>query len=166
MATVIVREGCLLVRGRASTSSWPLAQVIWLQASGHQTRLHTTGGAELVGVTLASFAHWLPRDGFLRINRSIIVNRRHVASSTTGSRGSVEIALSDGTRLMGVNHRSPRRFTNSPVHVCGSPHLDVSPAPAFASSRLHQRGSPLQGGQAWGLFAKEQPSSGSPACRR
>lgn len=107
MAKVIVREGCLLVRGRASTLSWPLTQVIWLQASGHQTRLHTAAGAELVGVTLASFAHWLPRDGFLRIHRSIIVNRRHVKSALAGVRGRMELVMSDGTKLTGPQSGSP-----------------------------------------------------------
>ena len=102
MAAVIVKDGCVLVRGRAATSSWPLAQVIWLQASGRQTRLHTAGGAEVVGVALASFAHRLPRDRFLRISRSIIVNRRHVKSASPGVRGKLQLVMSDGTKLAGI----------------------------------------------------------------
>lgn len=102
MAAVTVKEGCLLVRARAATSSWPLAQVIWLQARGHQTRLYTAGGAEVVGAALASFAHWLPRDRFLRINRSIIVNRRHVQAALPGLRGRLQLEMSDGTKLFGL----------------------------------------------------------------
>jgi len=107
MATLIVTEGCVLVRGRASTASWPLAQVIWLQANGHQTRLHTVVGAELVGVALAAFAHWLPRDRFLRINRSIIVNRRHVKAASSGARGKLQLVMSDGTKLTGTQNGNP-----------------------------------------------------------
>lgn len=101
MAAVIVREGELLVRRRGAPVSLPLSRIIWLQASGHQTRLHTVSGTELVAAGLASFAHWLPRDQFTRVNRSVIVNRRHVRSAVSGVRGPKELLLSDGTRLVG-----------------------------------------------------------------
>lgn len=102
MATVIVRQGELRLRRGGATLSWSLSRFIWLQASGHKTRLHTLNGTELVSAGLASFAHWLPRDQFARINRSVIVNRQHVRSTMSGVRGRKEVLLSDGTRLIGT----------------------------------------------------------------
>lgn len=113
MATVIARDGQLIVRQRESLSGWPLSHIVWLQADGHRTQLHLIRETCVLPVGLAALAHGLPRDQFQRINRSLIINRRHVKSVTPGTRGRVHFVMSDGTALAGLAASSSTWLRNN-----------------------------------------------------
>jgi DNA-binding LytR/AlgR family response regulator len=77
MATLKVQAGHLIVQRRNEQTRWRFEDILWLEARGHRTKLHARDGAHLIAAGLAAFVHWLPRDRFQRLNRSLLVNREH-----------------------------------------------------------------------------------------
>ena len=101
MASMRSKDGTLTVRHRGEDSHWHLADILWLESRNHHTCLHLRGGEELIHANLVSVEHWLPRDQFWRINRSMIVNRRQVCTVTPKTHGDFTVALNDSTLLPG-----------------------------------------------------------------
>lgn len=83
-----------------------LADVQWLRASGNYVELHAPGKTYLYRETLSKLEQQLDAEQFVRIHRSIIVNRRSVRELRPLQGGDYEVALSDGERLrLSRSHR-------------------------------------------------------------
>lgn len=83
-----------------------LADVQWLRASGNYVELHAPGKTYLYRETLSKLEQQLDPQQFVRIHRSIIVNRRSVRELRPLQGGDYEVALVDGERLrLSRSHR-------------------------------------------------------------
>jgi two-component system, LytTR family, response regulator len=71
----------------------------WIEADGNYVRLHAGGSSHYVRETLASLESQLPREKFMRISRSIIVNLDRVKELQPLFYGDYEVILQDGSRL-------------------------------------------------------------------
>ncbi len=76
------------------------AAMRWIGAADNYLEVHFAGRTDMVRMTMRQAEQRLARAGFVRIHRSIIVNRAVVAHVSTGVRGA-EVVLDDGTRLPG-----------------------------------------------------------------
>jgi DNA-binding LytR/AlgR family response regulator len=56
------------------------ADIICIEARDNQSTIHTTGEDVEVGKTLMRFEKVLPSDIFIRVNRSLIINKNYVDS--------------------------------------------------------------------------------------
>lgn len=70
----------------------------WISAADNYLEVHYPGRTAMVRMTMESAQRRLERAGFVRIHRSIIVNRAHVSAIVPGDRGP-EVLLEDGQRL-------------------------------------------------------------------
>lgn len=75
------------------------SDIRFLQAQGNYVDIVCTHGRMTVRKSLASLQSDFPRDGFIRIHRSFVVNRTAVRQLHRSCTGRPEILLSDGTRL-------------------------------------------------------------------
>jgi hypothetical protein len=74
------------------------SQIYLLTSENYYTRLTTSEGTFLMRKPLKSYEALLPKDGFLRIHRSAIVNVEQVAELARGSGHSLEVVMKDGSR--------------------------------------------------------------------
>jgi len=74
------------------------AAIFWIQAADNYLELHAAGGVSIRRVTMREAAALLGPHGFVRIHRSFIVNRRHVAAVVQGKSGPAVQTL-DGALL-------------------------------------------------------------------
>jgi two-component system LytT family response regulator len=111
MASIRSKDGILTVKRSGEVRHWELADILWLEASDHHTRLCLARGEEVIRANLVSFEHWLPRSQFRRISRSVIVNRRRVRAVKEKLRGDFEVTMDDGSRLAG-SRNCRARFHN------------------------------------------------------
>lgn len=75
-------------------------ELLFAEASGNYTRINTTAGLLLPGMTFTSFAGLLPAGQFLRVHRSFVVNKSKI-SHIEGNRifvGSHEIPIGSNYR--------------------------------------------------------------------
>jgi hypothetical protein len=72
--------------------------VDWVKAAGNYLELHTGGRCDLVRKTLTRFASE-GADRFLRIHRSVLVNRDRIAGLEQRPRGRLVLRLRDGRTL-------------------------------------------------------------------
>ena len=78
----------------------PLADVYWIEASGNYSRVHVKKRAHLVTKTLAALVRGgLDPDVFVRVHRSVIVNRRRISTIESLRRGDANLVLCDGTNV-------------------------------------------------------------------
>lgn len=103
MATLKIQAGHLVVQRRDEQTRWRFEDILWLEARGHHTKLHARDGAHLIAAGLAAFVHWLPRDRFQRLNRSVVVNREHARLIPPGR--SVGPSAPDAGRDSGTESR-------------------------------------------------------------
>lgn len=75
-------------------------EIVWIEAAGNYSRLHTATGAHLIRGTLAGLEARLDPARFARIHRSHIVNLDQVQSMHPWSHGDWLVRLHDGTELM------------------------------------------------------------------
>jgi DNA-binding LytR/AlgR family response regulator len=77
--------------------------IIFVEAAGNYVELHQTGKAQplLLRGTLNEFEMRLKANDFVRVHRSRLINRRHIASHTGTSSGDLRITLADGRELAG-----------------------------------------------------------------
>jgi two-component system LytT family response regulator len=80
-------------------------QVRWLEAFGNYVRLTVGGRAFLLRETVGAIVARLDPRAFVRINRSVVVNLRHVESVRHQDNGQSEFRLAGGVVL-----RSSRRY--------------------------------------------------------
>jgi DNA-binding LytR/AlgR family response regulator len=97
-----------------------LADINWLEAVDDCVALHAGRLTHLLRETLDAVATKLPRDRFLRISSSALVNRAQIKELRPLSQGRCRVLLLNGTRLtfmrshlfarQGETHRAPRRL--------------------------------------------------------
>jgi two-component system LytT family response regulator len=71
----------------------------WIESDGNYVRLHVGDSSHYVRETLASLESQLPREKFMRISRSIIVNLDRVKELQPLFYGDYAVILHDGSRL-------------------------------------------------------------------
>lgn len=77
------------------------ADILFLEAAGNYVEVHTATGMHLVRGTLAAWEQKLSKLGFMRIHRSRIVNRSHIAALQSTGSGDFEVTLTGGRKLPG-----------------------------------------------------------------
>lgn len=90
----------ILVRRGEEAMLLRTAEIVWIEAAGNYSRLHTAGDSHLVRGTLAGLEARLDPARFARIHRSHIVNLDQVRSLHPWSHGDWLLRLHDGTELM------------------------------------------------------------------
>lgn len=81
--------------------------VDWLEAAGNYVKLHVGPETFLVRATLTSFEERLDPDAFLRVHRSIIVQKARIRELEPLLQGDYVLILADGTRVTtGRSYRS------------------------------------------------------------
>lgn len=74
----------LPVGGRGGVSLVDVDSVMFLEAEGHYTRVHTPDGQRFCQLSFAELVRRLDPAGFLRVHRSYIVNLRHAEAIERG----------------------------------------------------------------------------------
>ncbi len=75
------------------------SEVEWLESAGNYVVLHCGRDRHVVRETLIQLEQKLDPEDFVRISRSSMVRIDRIRSLVTGSNGSPEIVLRDGTHL-------------------------------------------------------------------
>ncbi|MGQ0648797.1 MAG: LytR/AlgR family response regulator transcription factor [Gemmatimonadaceae bacterium] len=84
-----------------------IADFDWIEAAGDIVRIHSGRLVYEHRATLTQLEHRLPRDRFVRIHRSTIVNTERIAEFQPWFQGDWIVVLADGTRLQsGKSYRS------------------------------------------------------------
>ena len=71
----------------------------WIESDGNYVRLHAGGNSHYVRETLGALESQLPREKFMRISRSVIVNLDRVKELQPVFYGDYAVILNDGSRL-------------------------------------------------------------------
>jgi two-component system, LytTR family, response regulator len=71
----------------------------WIEAAGNYVRLNASGESHLLRETMSRVEARLPRERFLRIHRSAIVNLEAVRELVPTPRGDLVVVLRSGKRL-------------------------------------------------------------------
>ena len=74
-------------------------EIEWIEAAGNYVRLNALGQSHLLRDTLSGVESKLPRDRFLRIHRSAIVNLEAVRELVPSPHGDFVVVLKSGKRL-------------------------------------------------------------------
>ena len=88
------------------TSEVPTEQVVFMAADGNYVRLHTSAAVLEIRETMSGMTSKLDPAQFLRVHRSFIVNRSHVASVLRKEGAATSVVLSNGTEIpVGPHYR-------------------------------------------------------------
>lgn len=90
--------------------------VLFVEAAGNYVEFHTAGRTHLVRATLAAWESRLAAHGFVRVHRSRLVNRAHIAAFKPTPSGDLEITLTDGRVISGS-----RRYRDALEHAGAAP---------------------------------------------
>lgn len=74
-------------------------EIEWIEAAGNYVRLNALGQSHLLRDTLSGVESKLPRERFLRIHRSAIVNLEAVRELVPSPHGDFVVVLKSGKRL-------------------------------------------------------------------
>lgn len=97
-APALNRDGFVARLGSGGYKLIPLEEVEWIDAQGNYARLHTAGGTYMVRETMAALSGRLdPR--FVRIHRSVIVDRTRIARIQNCPHGAYRIILASGDEV-------------------------------------------------------------------
>ena len=97
----------IVVRSRSRILFLDVAEVTWLEAFGNYVRFHTVGEVYTVRGTLTSFEKELDPARFVRIHRSMIVNRDVIREVHSRRTGDFTLVTSGGEQLtLSRNFRS------------------------------------------------------------
>lgn len=97
----------IVVRSRSRILFLDVAEVTWLEAFGNYVRFHTVGEVYTVRGTLTSFEKELDPARFVRIHRSMIVNRDVIRELHSRRTGDFTLVTSGGEQLtLSRNFRS------------------------------------------------------------
>ena len=91
-----------------------LDEIRWIQAAGNYLQLHTGGETYVVRDTLAKFGNRLDSGRFVRIHRSIIVNRQYIRELKPWHTGEYVLTLTNGKELT-----LSRKYRSSLVQITG-----------------------------------------------
>lgn len=89
------------IRDGATAVFLPQGDILFVEAAGNYVDFHTAARTHLVRGTLAAWEAQLAARGFVRVHRSRLVNRAHIAAIKPTPSGDVEISLSDGRTVAG-----------------------------------------------------------------
>lgn len=78
--------------------------ILWIEAAGNYVEIHTSARKWLTRGVLSQFEARLAGEGFVRIHRSRLLNRRHAHGLTALPSGDVMVHLKDG-RSVGMSRR-------------------------------------------------------------
>ena len=97
----------IVVRSRSRILFLDVSEVTWLEAFGNYVRFHTLGEVYTVRGTLTSFEKELDPTRFVRIHRSMIVNRDVIRELHSRRTGDFTLVTSGGEQLtLSRNFRS------------------------------------------------------------
>ncbi|HEX6315332.1 MAG TPA: LytTR family DNA-binding domain-containing protein [Gemmatimonadaceae bacterium] len=97
----------IVVRSRSRILFLDVAEVTWLEAFGNYVRFHTPGEVYTVRGTLTSFEKELDPTRFVRIHRSMIVNRDVIRELHSRRTGDFTLVTNGGEQLtLSRNFRS------------------------------------------------------------
>ena len=83
------------------TTYYPyLDEVIWIAAKRNYSQVNAKGSSFTVREILASLERRLAPHGFMRVQRSTIINLEHVTEIRRERRGRYAIVISDGTTII------------------------------------------------------------------
>jgi two-component system LytT family response regulator len=89
----------LAVRNNGQVLFLAPEEIEWIEAAGNYVRLNANGESHLLRETMSGVESKLPRERFLRIHRSALVNLEAVRELLPGPTGDFVGALKSGKRL-------------------------------------------------------------------
>ena len=89
----------LAVRNNGQVLFLPPEEIEWIEAAGNYVRLSAAGASHLLRETMSGVEGKLPRERFLRIHRSAIVNLEAVRELKPSPHGDFVVVLKSGKRL-------------------------------------------------------------------
>jgi two-component system LytT family response regulator len=89
----------LAVRNNGQVLFLAPEEIEWIEAAGNYVRLNANGESHLLRETMSGVESKLPRERFLRIHRSALVNLEAVRELLPGPTGDFVVALKSGKRL-------------------------------------------------------------------
>jgi two-component system, LytTR family, response regulator len=89
-------------------------EVEWIEALGKVVRIHYNASVIAVQEPLGSIEHRLPPSRFVRVHRSVIVNRQHIREMQPWFKGRHVLILRSGTRIV-----TGRSYQNQVRHLIG-----------------------------------------------
>ena len=89
----------IAVKNRGRTLFLNVSEIDWIEAANYYACLHVGSATHIVRRTLQELEHDLDDEKFLRIHRSLIVNRDRVDGLELQSNGEYEVVLNGKTRL-------------------------------------------------------------------
>lgn len=110
MRAIQPREGSddtgerLLVSERGSVHLVPIREIEWVQADDYNLWLHTPSRAWMLRERMHRLEERLVANGFLRVHRSALVQRRAIASLETDA-GETHVILTSGARVRVARER-------------------------------------------------------------
>ena len=105
----------LTLKENGRTSFVSLDEVEFFEASGNYVEVHTAEAKHRVRATLSTFATGLPSH-FVRIHRSVIVNRNRVQQLRPAFSGKYVVTLTSGKQVtLSRSHRPQLSVLKEPV---------------------------------------------------
>ncbi|KQV94551.1 LytR/AlgR family response regulator transcription factor [Pelomonas sp. Root1237] len=101
----------LVVKNRGKTLFLNTADVDWIEAADYYAYLHVGNATHILRRSLHALERELDAKTFVRIHRSIIVNRERVRGLELHSSGEHEVVLQSGVRLS-MSRRFRKNFTD------------------------------------------------------
>ncbi len=99
----------IAVKSRGQTLFLNVSEIDWIEAASYYACIHVGDATHIVRRTLQELEQDLDENTFVRIHRSIIVNRDRVGGLELQSGGEYEVALDSGVRLR-LSRRYRKRF--------------------------------------------------------
>jgi two-component system, LytTR family, response regulator len=99
----------IAVKNRSRTLFLNVSEIDWIEAASYYACIHVGDATHIVRRTLQELEQDLDENMFVRIHRSIIVNRDRVGGLELQSGGEYEVALDSGARLR-LSRRYRKRF--------------------------------------------------------
>lgn len=105
-AEVVITGGRLPLKENGRTIFVPLDEVEFLEAARNYVQVHAGAGQYRVRETLSTLASQLPESDFVRIHRSVIVNRNRVQELRRAFSGKYTVTLLSGKQVtLSRSHR-------------------------------------------------------------
>ena len=91
----------IAIRDGSTAVFLPPAAIFLVESAGNYVQFQTADRVHLVRGTLAAWEAHLSEHGFVRVHRSRLVNRAHIAALKPRASGDLDITLDDGRVIMG-----------------------------------------------------------------
>lgn len=114
-ATGQVEERNFWLRHRGELVRIPIETIEWIEADGPYARVHADGSTYLLRSSIATLADQLADEGYSRVHKSAVVNRRKIAKVKTSPSGS-KLVLDSGVEVP-----VGRKFREALKQIVGRP---------------------------------------------